>query len=382
MGSFSYTLASAEHEGDRRTSGKDGGSNRRARLTAILGVCAGFVVPFAAALATLHGCASGRGTLNEGTSDGALPSDLGEVVFCDAGDPMCPQQGRDGTADVDTMAVIDIDASQARADASGHEGTPDSGLDVELPPGAIVKGECLGGGPCVAPPDDLCRPGTNTLVLYRWQGTCVHEKCVYEVEGEVACEQGCVNGACAADPCQGMSCTTPDPPSCESSTSRRSYRSPGTCSVKDGVGACVYEVARENCEFGCSAGACLPDPCAALACNTPDPPSCAADGHTRLTYPSPGICSAVGGLASCRYIAQGEWCQWGCKNGVCVTDPCADKTCSDPPAPTCVYAPNPTRAYVQTTHPGWCNPANGSCVYDDVDLTLCETGLCSAGHCN
>jgi hypothetical protein len=54
-----------------------------------------------------------------------------------------------------------------------------------------------------------------------------------------------------------MTCNTPPSPSCANTSTRRTWGTPGTCSA----GTCTYTPSTSSCTFGCSAGACIADPC-------------------------------------------------------------------------------------------------------------------------
>jgi len=62
--------------------------------------------------------------------------------------------------------------------------------------------------------------------------------------------------------CDGPTCFTPPPDECVDGSTIREFSSPGDC--VDGV--CVYPSEESTCEFGCSEGACLPDPDLADQC--------------------------------------------------------------------------------------------------------------------
>jgi hypothetical protein len=64
-----------------------------------------------------------------------------------------------------------------------------------------------------------------------------------------------------------------------------------------------------------------------------DPPASQCDGDYLLTYPSPGKCEE----GECAYQADPnpELCDFGCEDGACNPDPCLGVTCETPPAPSC-----------------------------------------------
>lgn len=57
-----------------------------------------------------------------------------------------------------------------------------------------------------------------------------------------------------ADPCVAVTCDTPPPPTCVSATTLRASPSPGVCAE----GGCTYDSADTTCPLGCSGGACVP----------------------------------------------------------------------------------------------------------------------------
>jgi hypothetical protein len=101
-------------------------------------------------------------------------------------------------------------------------------------------------------------------------------------------------------------------------TTARAYANPGTCN--DGLGTCSYAPADATCQFGCSGGLCVGDPCSGITCNSP-PPSVCADAWTLLIYGSSGTCSG----GTCSYGTSTSSCANGCGGGACL--PCNASTC-------------------------------------------------------
>lgn len=170
------------------------------------------------------------------------------------------------------------------------------------------------------------------------------------------------------DPCRGVSCNTPPPSSCITSTTSRRWDPVGRCES----GACSYTPIEEECpEFGCdeATGRCGQDPCLGVACNTP-----------------PNGCFFVQGAChggACTYTANnGAGCDDGnactvndtCREGSCTGTP---MTCQSPPAPTCLG--NVLRTW---TSAGACSA--GTCTYPHADVNCafgCDNGVCKGDPC-
>jgi hypothetical protein len=118
----------------------------------------------------------------------------------------------------------------------------------------------------------------------------------------------CSDGACITDPCDGVVCDTLPEPSCEGANTLATYQSPGTCT--DGV--CAYPSTQITCDFMCSDGACIPDPCDGIVCDTPPEPSC-EDENSYLAFKSRGTCSE----GVCEYAPLPTTCDLGCDENIC-----------------------------------------------------------------
>lgn len=133
-------------------------------------------------------------------------------------------------------------------------------------------------------------------------------------------------------------------------------------------GHCEYEGTEQNCEFGCSGSACLPDPCTGMECDAPPVNTCESGGLR--TFDSQGTCKS----GECDYVSHLVDCD--CVDGECITDPCASVTCNSPPAATC----NGT-TYRTFEANGECNA--GSCDYAHRDESCYACGAegcyCPAG---
>ncbi len=166
-----------------------------------------------------------------------------------------------------------------------------------------------------------------------------------------------------ADSCAAITCNTPPAPSCSGST-LTTHASSGTCSG----GACSYASTTTNCTFGCAAGACNPDACAGITCNSPPAATCTSSTSLR-TYAA-GACSN----GSCTYAPSDTTCAYGCASGACSPDPCAGVTCTTPPASTCASG-----SVVTFAATGTCS--GGTCSYAPT-TTACPSGqTCSGGAC-
>jgi hypothetical protein len=171
------------------------------------------------------------------------------------------------------------------------------------------------------------------------------------------------SGGSSADPCVGVGCETPPDPECHDSDELRTYDLVGECSDGD----CGYGYTDTPCDFGCAAGACKPDPCIGLTCETAPANAC-QDGTHLVAYDATGSCLD----GECSYQSRVIPCT--CMNDACTSDPCASVTCDMPPAPTCF---NSSTQWIYDAA-GTCT--NGSCTYGHRE-NPCDFG-CSAGACN
>ena len=228
-------------------------------------------------------------------------------------------------------------------------------------------GRCLP-DPCAGVNCDGQAPVCRDGVLVRFgNGRCEGGQCRYE-ESTQGCEFGCQNGACLPDPCEGITCESPAP-TCNGST-LITYGG-GKC-VR---GQCEYPQRETNCEFGCAAGRCLPDPCANIICVTPPRNRCS--GSTLLIYPRVGSCTN----GSCNYTPRRLLCLYGCnsRTASCNPNPCAGVICNQPPRPRCLSDQRTLRVY---TGSGSCS--GGRCSYPYTD-SVCRYGCSTfngAGICN
>lgn len=280
--------------------------------------------------------------------------------------------GNDGTTttDLDDAAVSDVETDTVEPmDLVDDTAAPDVETDVVEPADLVDLVDLVDGdvaiecsAPCDAPPAPTCS-GAQALTVYGDLGVCIDGVCVYEPETRV-CGFGCVNGACLPDPCAGVTCDTP-PNSC--------YEAQGVCVA----GECVYTVDDgASCDDGddcTTADACMGGTCigAALDCATPPADVC-ADADTLSVYASLGTCAA----GTCTYPTSPLRCDNGCAAGACAGDPCAGVSCTTPPAPACLdvmtlqtYAP----AGVCENRPAAPPGRIGTCIYMAQEVT-CQHG--------
>jgi hypothetical protein len=136
---------------------------------------------------------------------------------------------------------------------------------------------------CSTPPADGCESGTQ-FRSHDKTGTCEAGVCSY-ASHEIACT--CTAGACTTDPCASVTCASPPGAICKDANTLTKHAATGTCSG----GNCSYAPTDSTCPFGCANGACKADPCNTLTCTTPPKPTC-KDSTTRTTYAAGGTCSA------------------------------------------------------------------------------------------
>lgn len=221
---------------------------------------------------------------------------------------------------------------------------------------------CLGVS-CQTPPANQCQ-GESSLLVYASAGNCASGNCLYDSHLE-GCQFGCSNGACNPDPCIGVLCSFPPVNYCQDASTLVNYDLEGSCSL----GMCTYPYHTQSCTFGCANGACNVDPCQGVVCNSP-PNALCIDPSTKQEYLPAGTCVE----GQCQYTTQTTSCEFGCANGACNPDPCQGVICEDPPAATCLDA-NTRQTYASS---GSCT--NGACVYASQTAT-CQFG-CANGACN
>nr|MDJ0766694.1 hypothetical protein [Myxococcota bacterium] len=231
----------------------------------------------------------------------------------------------------------------------------------------IPEGDPCEGVVCDTPPLNTCAD-VDTLTVYETPGACLGGECAYATHTE-ACEFGCEEGACNPNPCEDVVCDTPPANSCANADTLTVYNQTGTCAN----GECYYETSLLFCEFGCEDGACLVNPCEGITCTTP-PANVCEDADNLRVYEQTGYCEN----AECFYSYQVSPCAYGCADGACLEDPCAGVTCDAPPANYCEDA-STLRAFEPN---GTCT--DGECEYGFTDNTCefgCLDGACQADPC-
>ncbi len=233
--------------------------------------------------------------------------------------------------------------------------------------------QCAG---CTAPPPAFCAsPATRTA--YASPGQCQLGSCKY-TPSDMTCAGGCVDGNCIGDKCQG--CLTPLPPECIGNI-LKTHTGPGACVMN----ACNYMSTEVTCAFGCSAGACLPDPCKNVSCNAPPAPTC--NGSTLKRPAAIGTC--ING--TCNYPPTEENCVNGCASGACIACVASSACVGNAGAPcragvtACPGGDNSTAVCVDGPN------TSNSCAPASTPAPLCATGntlrtyknigSCSAGTC-
>jgi Cys-rich repeat protein len=277
----------------------------------------------------------------------------------------CGEACPDATADAQEAgdAAHDGDAAEASPDApdaldAAETGDADGATDAD----AQETNPCVG-VVCSTPPANECA-STTQLKVYSPSGTCDQGTCSY-ASSLTTCAFGCSQGACAGDPCVGVTCSTPSKSYCSDATHLTVYDLPGTC----GAGSCVYPTHAEFCAFGCSGDVCNGDPCVGVTCNKPDASFCS--GANELTVFAPtGTCAS----GKCSYAKTTQYCAFGCDAGACKNDPCAGVSCATAPASYCVNG-STLRSF---TAPGAC--AGGTCGFPSIDQNC--PGGCVVGACH
>jgi len=239
--------------------------------------------------------------------------------------------------------------------------------------GRCVEVDPCDGVVCEDPPMSSCEARVATR--YELVGTCAGGACTYApiVENCASDNAFCFQGACVPDdPCQGVVCNRPPPPTCDGDTRITSLPA-GTCDA----GVCSYEREEYPCDddgLFCFSGACdSSDPCATVSCTSPPTNRC--DANDAIAYPSEGLCAA--GL--CNYTpervnctADGQFCQ----AGACTdTDPCEGATCTDPPDAFC-------DGPLAVTFTGAATCSDGVCTYAETRRNCgAGGGVCEEGSC-
>lgn len=203
-----------------------------------------------------------------------------------------------------------------------------------------ANGECTEDDDCDSPPSDAVCEGA-TLVGYSQVGTCDTEGaetvCNY-AETRTTCENGCVAGACVADPCAQVSCENPPGPSCAADgVTLIEYAEPGSCIE----GVCDYMQTGTSCALGCFGGACAVGTCDNVTCNQPPADEC--DGDTAKTYSDTGVCQDINGRAVCDYGLVFQDCKY--TKATCDSAACINPTTQVGGVLITEYMPNPAGSF-------------------------------------
>ncbi len=204
----------------------------------------------------------------------------------------------------------------------------------------------------------------STLLAYRVRA-CDATVCQREAVA-ITCAHGCSAGACLGEPCAGVFCSSPPQPQCVGSI-LQTYSSTGTCESAQ----CNYELKSFGCARGCENAHCVDEPCVGKECASPPPSTCVGNSTLRV-FVSLGTCNSEG---SCQYAHVDNPCTNTCSDGKCVGDPCASELCDTPPSATCRSA---TVVYLPDTR-GTCEA--GVCSYNWSEQSCSTEQQCLAGRC-
>jgi hypothetical protein len=164
---------------------------------------------------------------------------------------------------------------------------------------------------CDSPPPWTC---VNAGTARTFVGKCANATCSYEPR-DIACAQGCENGACK-NSCSGVDCVTPPATACADASTLRTFAPTGTC--EPSTGQCTYVSTDTACPNGCENAGCKgADLCVSMGvtCTTPPAPTCV--GATRRTWAAAGTCTPATG--QCTYPSTDTVCPNGCALGQCLT---------------------------------------------------------------
>jgi hypothetical protein len=190
--------------------------------------------------------------------------------------------------------------------------------------GKCIDDECAG-LICESPPARYC--SDDGLFLYDTRGTCKKGVCTYAGQ-TVPCARGCEDGRCIEfNACYEVRCNEPPASFCVDDTLLRHYVWPGRC---DG-GACIYDYEEVECEQGCLEGQCVEELCEGIPCRRAPANHCLDENILLVANALTGTCAA----GFCDYDTKEIVCENGCENGRCIDEPCAGINCDLPPAQYC-----------------------------------------------
>lgn len=239
--------------------------------------------------------------------------------------------GTDNPSDKSTSCTADVDCPNGYHCGDDDKCTRQCDVTAAEPACGVGlvcddRGRCVGDGECVVDDDCDSAPTSascdgDTAVSFNQIGTCDAGEdgrvCNY-TEVRTACETGCVAGACVPDACVGLACDSPPAPTCApDGTTLVEYSNPGSC---DG-GVCKYVTAPTSCALGCAGGACLSGTCDGVVCNQAPDDTC--DGSTARTFSETGVCLEINGRAVCDYSLAFDDCMYR-------KSECSNATCGEP----------------------------------------------------
>jgi len=179
-------------------------------------------------------------------------------------------------------AAMQQQEAGAAGENSGGTAGKDSGGGSGESSGGAPPDPCAG-KTCDSPPDNDCESSTK-FRAYDRQGSCSAGVCSYASQ-QISCT--CQQGACTTDPCLSVTCASSPAQKCKDASTLTQYASSGTCNG----GSCSYAASDSSCAFGCANGACKADPCLSMTCTTQKAAIC-KDATTKTTFAATGSCSA------------------------------------------------------------------------------------------
>lgn len=310
------------------------------------------------------------GPTNEGDvcddGDACTQGDTCQQGTCKGLPLTCATPPKNSCADASVLTVFQTtgNCSEGTCVYQSKDETCAEGCDAAT--GTCAANPCQG-VTCSSAPPNVCDGDGLHLISYAAAGNCKAGVCEY-AENNMLCEGSCANGACQTDPCKGVSCAQPPAAACKDANTLRTYAAAGTCAG----GNCEYLEVETKCVDGCAAGACLEDLCKGVVCKTPPAKSC-QDIQTQNNYAVQGVCEK----GICSYALTQRKCTDGCITGTCLEDACLGVTCNTPPAAYCSAG---TEIAVSYSTAGTCSGAVCQYAESAVDCTsigqICEKGSC------
>ena len=257
------------------------------------------------------------------------------------------------------------------ANAGGEAGAEEGGQLGEA--GAGMMSDPCTGVVCDAPPGNAC-VSASKFKAYDATGSCSAGECSY-ASHDIACT--CTGSACTTDPCIGVTCTAPPASKCLDADTLTKYASSGTCSV----GSCSYGSIDVPCSFGCANGACKADPCLGVSCTTQKAPIC-KNATTVETYSATGTCSkgTCNYTATDNACPTNKACGGAGVCNVCKSDASCGDTCAACPAatPKCKDLGTTSKCVACSVDAdcglGVCDPTTNSCQANPVGCNTFALG--------